>query len=129
MAKVLPWQRLRCQSGGELRLCSPRLRGLAVFDVDNPAAPVRVGGYDTSGRAYGVAVAGGYAYVADDWAGLQVIDVRNPAAPARVGYDAGNVGVACGRLRHVAMGCGAGDDVATSDRCAWAAVTPANARA
>ena len=39
--------------------------GLAVFDVSDPANPVRVGGYDTSGLAYGVAVAGNYAYVAD----------------------------------------------------------------
>ena len=49
---------------------------------------MRVGGYDTSGQAFEVAVAGGYAYVADYNAGLQVIDVRNPAAPVRVGgYD------------------------------------------
>ncbi|MEK7677697.1 MAG: hypothetical protein AAB676_17855, partial [Verrucomicrobiota bacterium] len=57
-------------------------------DVATPAAPVRVGVYDTSGNARGVVVAGGYAYVADGWAGLQVIDVRNPTAPVRVGgYD------------------------------------------
>ena len=39
--------------------------GLAVIDVSNPANPVRVGGYDTSGNAFGVAVSGNYAYVAD----------------------------------------------------------------
>jgi hypothetical protein len=52
-----------------------------------------VGGYDTSGYAYGVAVSGNYAYVADGdrWTGsnfvgsLQVIDVRNPANPVRMG--------------------------------------------
>ena len=49
---------------------------------------MRVGGYDTSGYAYGVAVAGNYAYVADGTAGLQVIDVSNPANSSRVGgYD------------------------------------------
>ena len=32
-----------------------------------------------AGYAYGVAVAGNYAYVADGTAGLQVIDVSNPA--------------------------------------------------
>ena len=42
---------------------------------------MRVGGYDTSGYALGVAVAGNYAYVADGDAGLQVIDVSNPANP------------------------------------------------
>ena len=49
---------------------------------------MRVGGYDTSGYAWGVAVSGNYAYVADDAAGLQVIDVSNPANCVRVGgYD------------------------------------------
>ena len=62
--------------------------GLQVIDVSNPANPQRVGGYDTSGDAQGVAVSGNYAYVADGGAGLQVIDVSNPANPQRVGgYD------------------------------------------
>ena len=42
---------------------------------------IRVGGYDTSGSALGVALSGNYAYVADGGAGLQVIDVSNPANP------------------------------------------------
>ena len=41
------------------------LGGLQVIDVSNPANPQRVGGYDTSGSAQGVAVSGNYAYVAD----------------------------------------------------------------
>ena len=45
-----------------------------------------VGSYDTPGRAYGVYVSGGYAYVADDWAGLRVIDVSDPQNPVEVGY-------------------------------------------
>ena len=62
--------------------------GLQVIDVSNPANPQRVGGYDTSGHAFGVAVSGNYAYVADGANGLQVIDVSNPANPQRVGgYD------------------------------------------
>ena len=59
--------------------------GLAILDISNPAAPVRVGSYNTSGSACGVAVMGNYAYVADGSAGLQVIDVSNPANPVRVG--------------------------------------------
>src|SRR5687767_7737414 len=54
---------------------------LVALDLD----PVRVGGYDTSGQALGVAVSGNFAYVADWDAGLQVIDVSNPANPQRVG--------------------------------------------
>jgi hypothetical protein len=63
--------------------------GLQVIDVSDPANPQRVGGYDTSGEAQGVAVSGHYAYVADGYAGgLQVIDVSDPANPQRVGgYD------------------------------------------
>ncbi|MBM3879693.1 MAG: hypothetical protein FJ387_08230 [Verrucomicrobia bacterium] len=65
-----------------------------MIDVTNPANPVRVGGYDTSGFAAGVAVAGNYAYLAEtqQWTGsnyigggLLVIDVTNPANPVRVG--------------------------------------------
>jgi len=62
--------------------------GLQIFNVSNPAAPVRVGGYNTTGYALGVVVSGSYAYIADYDAGLQVIEVSNPAAPVRVGgYD------------------------------------------
>ena len=56
---------------------------LGALDLD----PVRVGGYDTSGNAFQVAVSGNYVYVADNAAGLQVIDVSNPASPRRVGGD------------------------------------------
>jgi hypothetical protein len=59
--------------------------GLQVIDVSNPANPQWVGGYDTSGNAFGVAVSGNYAYVADGQVGFQVIDVSNPANPQRVG--------------------------------------------
>ncbi|MHB1034187.1 MAG: Ig-like domain-containing protein [Pirellulales bacterium] len=47
--------------------------------------PVRLGSYDTSGQAYGVAVSGTLAYVADADAGLVIIDVSNPTAPVRLG--------------------------------------------
>ena len=59
-----------------------------MVDVSNPASPFEVGSYDTPGYAYGVAVAGSYAYVADEDAGLRVVDVSNPSAPFEVGsYD------------------------------------------
>jgi hypothetical protein len=53
--------------------------GLIIIDIRDPANPQRVGGFDTSGWAYGVAVAGNYAYVADYDAGLEVIDLVNAA--------------------------------------------------
>ncbi len=67
--------------------------GLRVIDVSDPTAPVEVGFVDTPGFAYAVAVAGGYAYVADDGRGLRVIDVSSTrrrrsrsASSTRPGY-------------------------------------------
>jgi hypothetical protein len=45
-----------------------------------------VGFYDTPWFAWGVAVSGAYAYVADGDVGLQVIDVSNPSSPREVGF-------------------------------------------
>ena len=45
-----------------------------------------VGYCDTPGYAYGVAVAGNYAYVADCDSGLRVISIADPAHPSEVGY-------------------------------------------
>ena len=44
-----------------------------------------VGGVETPGDAYGLAVSGSYAYIADADSGLQVVDLSNPAAPVIVG--------------------------------------------
>ncbi|MEO0068571.1 MAG: hypothetical protein ABIK23_05510 [candidate division WOR-3 bacterium] len=48
--------------------------GLEIWNVTNPEAPARLGGYDTPGYARGVAVSGNYAYVADGDAGLRIIE-------------------------------------------------------
>jgi hypothetical protein len=45
-----------------------------------------VGHYDTEGWAYGVALSGNYAYVADSSSGLQIINISNPANPVAVGH-------------------------------------------
>ena len=62
---------------------------LALAWPARSANPVLIGQWPgwPRGEAYGVAVSGNYAYVADG-AGLEVIDVSNPANPQRVGgYD------------------------------------------
>jgi hypothetical protein len=47
---------------------------------------------DTPGEAFGVTVAGEYAYVADGLSGLHVIDINNPTSPVHVGnYDTPDV--------------------------------------
>ncbi len=60
--------------------------GLRVIDVSTPSAPVEVGLLNIPGGANAVAVAGNYAYVAEDYPGdLRVIDVSTPSAPVEVG--------------------------------------------
>ncbi|MFI3194494.1 MAG: hypothetical protein QX195_01605 [Methylococcaceae bacterium] len=46
--------------------------------VDNTFSPVLVSSYDTTGTAYGVAISGNKAYVADYAGGLQIFDISNP---------------------------------------------------
>jgi hypothetical protein len=46
---------------------------LQVIDVRNPANPMRVGGYNTSGVAVGVAVVADRIYVAHGYEGLLVL--------------------------------------------------------
>lgn len=69
---------------GDLGYIAAGDAGLVVADMSNPAAPVWVSQYDTSGSARGVFVAGPYAYVADGPGGLVILDVSNPANPLLV---------------------------------------------
>ena len=59
--------------------------GLWIVNIETPAAPLQVGFYNLGTAGWGVAVSGGYAYVADQY-GLQVIDVSDPSAPATGGF-------------------------------------------
>jgi len=59
---------------------------LLVADISNPASPIEAGFYETPEIANGVAVAGGYAFVANGDVGLLVVDVSNPANPTEVGF-------------------------------------------
>ncbi len=52
-----------------------------VIDVSDPSAPQIVASLDMPGRAEGVAVSRGHAYVAVGSAGLLVLDMAIPAAP------------------------------------------------
>ena len=52
-----------------------------ILNVSDPASPTLKSSYDTAGNSRGVAVAGNYAYVADDYNSLVIVDVSNPAAP------------------------------------------------
>ena len=67
----------------------------ASFSADDvriiASAPVRVGGYDTDGSVFNVAISGDIAYVADWDMGLKILDVSNPVVPVLLGtYIAGS---------------------------------------
>ena len=68
----------------------------------------RIGGVDTPGDAWSLAVAGSYAYVAASDAGLQVVDISHPRSPTIIGSTStsGNAkGVAvAGSYAYVAAG-------------------------
>jgi hypothetical protein len=59
---------------------------LQIYDLSQPAAPVKVGEYKTSGRGGArAALIGSRVYVADSGLGLQVVDVSAPKAPRLLG--------------------------------------------
>jgi hypothetical protein len=66
---------------------SPRLAcligagALQVYDVSNPAEPVRRATLQTPGRPQRAVLEGTLAYVADGPGGLQVVDLSAPASP------------------------------------------------
>ncbi len=89
---LLPGSAFSVTLAGRYAYVAAETAGLRVIDVSTPSAPVEVGFWDTAGpdEAWGVAVAGGYAYLVEtDPAGtgghLRVIDVSPPSAPLEVG--------------------------------------------
>lgn len=77
----------------DLAYVSATAEGLIIYDISDPAHPVRLGTADTPGTCLGNVVVGDLAYVADGYSpGFGVIDVSNPAAPlllGTAGYNAG----------------------------------------
>jgi len=59
---------------------------MTVIDVSTPSQPRQVAYCDTFGDAHDIAVAAGYAYIADGEAGLAVVDLSDPAHPLQVGH-------------------------------------------
>ncbi|MDD3642524.1 MAG: hypothetical protein PHQ19_03565, partial [Candidatus Krumholzibacteria bacterium] len=69
-----------CASGTTVFTASET--SLDIFDAANPLLPVpEAGSVNTPGSAYGVAIDGAYAYIADRTAGLQIVDVGDPDNP------------------------------------------------
>src|SRR5262245_5937537 len=57
---------------------------LTIYDVSNPSAPKRAGGYGFPEQIWGFRVDGGRLYAAIGHTGLGILDVSNPAAPSLI---------------------------------------------
>ncbi len=59
---------------------------VSIYDLSNPAAPVKVGMIEAKGREWPtrVFVAGGVAYIPSRFRTMAVVDVANPRAPKRL---------------------------------------------
>jgi hypothetical protein len=81
--------------------------GLALINVQAPAAAGWITTCTTGGQPYGVTADGDYAYVAATWGGLHVVRISNPQQPVRVGgtsaWYASNVAISA-TLGYVAGG-------------------------
>ncbi|MHB1038664.1 MAG: hypothetical protein ACYC0Y_28910 [Pirellulales bacterium] len=75
----------RQTSPGEEESSDSAALGVTVDTVGPVVNPVRIGAFHDNGPAWGVAVSGTFAYVAEQEAGLVIFDITNPAAPVRVG--------------------------------------------
>lgn len=58
---------------------------LQVYDVSNPAVPIKAATLETPGRGRHVALRGSRAYIADGDAGIHVVDLTEPSRPRLVG--------------------------------------------
>ncbi|NER21807.1 MAG: hypothetical protein F6J96_14145 [Symploca sp. SIO1C2] len=75
------------QASGQLSTISHPSSGvqIALAEESPKKTPTLLSSFDTPGEAYGVAISGNTAYVADLDSGLQIIDVKDPTAPKILG--------------------------------------------
>ncbi|NOZ12466.1 MAG: hypothetical protein GXO69_02315 [Acidobacteria bacterium] len=60
--------------------------GLQVYDVSDPTAPVKIGGYSSGSFAYAVAINGSKAVLGDSSPGLTLLDISTPSAPVNLSF-------------------------------------------
>ncbi len=58
---------------------------LQIYDVTDPAAPMRSATFETPGRAGRVAISGDLVFVADTDAGVTIVDIADPSSPSGAG--------------------------------------------
>ncbi|MBD3271205.1 MAG: T9SS type A sorting domain-containing protein [Elusimicrobia bacterium] len=61
-------------------------RGLAIYDISDPAAPVKQSVVPGARSVYDVEVIGAYAYITNGSGGIITADISDPVHPINVGY-------------------------------------------
>ncbi|HQL13942.1 MAG TPA: hypothetical protein PLN88_07830 [Candidatus Cloacimonadota bacterium] len=75
---AVPGEALKVKVEGNYAFIASRQAGLNVVDVSNPAAPVRVGGFDTTGYANSIDISGNLAAVSSGSGGVYIFDITHP---------------------------------------------------
>jgi len=61
------------------------LKGFYIIDISEPNQPRILGTYEMTGFAYGLDVAGDFAFIANSDTGFHIIDIKDPSSPKPVG--------------------------------------------
>lgn len=64
-------------------------KGLDIFNITVPSAPMLVKNFQAPGDSHGVYIQGNYLYIADGNKGLHVINISTPTSPYTVGKSGG----------------------------------------
>lgn len=72
-------------AGAHALIASPDYRGLQVYDLADPGAPVLVADYLTDEEPLGVVISGSRAYLPAGFEGVVMLDVSDPTAPTWLG--------------------------------------------
>lgn len=84
----------RIQAVGTLAYVLDVLGDFHVIDISDPAAPVRIGGYDILARGYELSVVDTLAFITTrDTQTLHVLNIKNPASPVSVGSFIDPIGI------------------------------------
>ena len=78
---------VKLSADGRYAYVTDGLNGLAVFDVSDSRAPVRIGGCATDEWCRDIALSpdGRHAYVTQGYSGVLIVDISDPKAPRAVG--------------------------------------------
>jgi len=82
---IRPSQEMMAESAVLLRGFAKAFEAALIADIGDPRQPVETGSLRTGGYAYGVAVTGNVAYVADGWEGLKAVMVADRTHPSLLG--------------------------------------------